>query len=145
MLIVEPCEEFVRAYGLLVAHSITDAVANHTMVQVMNPCFAPVTVHENVSVGMLHSIFDCAKIQPARKQSRPKQAIKDAIGQMTSSLAPDVQDRVAVMLWKYQYVIALNGNDQGCWAIASTRQMHFLSASPLDDYHFIDRRSAWVN
>ena len=43
VLVVEPCEEFVDAYGLLVAHSITDAVANHTMVQVMSPCFSPVT------------------------------------------------------------------------------------------------------
>ena len=58
----------MHAYGLLVAHSITDAVANHTMVQVMNPCFAPVTVHENVRGGMLHSIFDCAKIQRVRKR-----------------------------------------------------------------------------
>ena len=94
VLVVEPREEFVHAYGFPVAHFITDAVANHTMVQVMNPRFAPVTVHENVRVGMLHSIVDCAKIQPARKQSRPKQAIKDTIGQMTSSLAPGVQDRV---------------------------------------------------
>ena len=39
-----PCEEFVHMYGLLVAHSITDALAEQTMVQVMNPCFAPITV-----------------------------------------------------------------------------------------------------
>ena len=64
VLVVDTCEEFVHAYGLPVAHFITDAVANHTMVQVMNPRFAPVTVHENVRVGMLHSIVDCAKIQP---------------------------------------------------------------------------------
>ena len=121
VLVVEPCEEFVHAYGLLVAHSITDAVANHTMVQVMNPCFAPVTVHENVRVGMLHSIVDCAKIQPARKQSRPKQAIKDIIGQMTSSLAPGVQESVAALLWKYQDVIALNDNDLGCTQLLGHR------------------------
>ena len=45
-----------------------------------------------------------------------------------------MSNRVAVLLWKYQDVIALNDNDQGCWAIASTRQMHFLTASLLDDY-----------
>ena len=35
--------EFVHIYGLLVAHSITDAVADQIIVQVMNPCFAPIT------------------------------------------------------------------------------------------------------
>ena len=62
---------------------------------------------------MLLSIVDCAKIQPARKRSRSKQVIKDTIGQMTSSLTPGVQDRVAALLWKYQDVIALNDNDLG--------------------------------
>ena len=52
VLVVEPCEEFVHMYGLLVAHSITDAVAEQTMVQVMNPCFAPITVHADVRVGV---------------------------------------------------------------------------------------------
>ena len=58
---MEPCEEFVHPYGLLVVHSITDAVADHTKSE---PCFAPVTVHENVRVGMLHPIVDCAQVQP---------------------------------------------------------------------------------
>ena len=38
VLLVEICEEFVHMYGLLVAHSITDATADQTMVQVMKPC-----------------------------------------------------------------------------------------------------------
>ena len=56
VLVVGPCEEFVHAYGLLVVHSITDVVADHTKSE---PCSAPVTVHENVRVGMLHPIVDC--------------------------------------------------------------------------------------
>ena len=56
VVVVGPCEEFVHPYGLLVVHSITDAVTDHTKSE---PCFAPVTVHENVRVGMLHPIVDC--------------------------------------------------------------------------------------
>ena len=76
---------------------------------------------------MLHFIVDCAKTQPARKQSEPKQAIKDTIGQMTSSLAPGVQDRVAALLWKYQEVIALNDNDLGCTQLLG----HRINTSPV--------------
>ena len=83
-----------------------------TMVQVMSPCFAPVTVHENVRVGMLHPIVDCVKVRPVPKQSRPKQAIRDTIGQMNSSLVPGVQDSPGQS--DNQDVIALNDNDLGC-------------------------------
>ena len=75
VVVVEPCEEFVHAYGLLVVHSITDAVTDHTKSE---PCFAPVTVHENVRVGMLHSIVDCAQVQPVSKLldlSRPSRLL----------------------------------------------------------------------
>ena len=75
VLVVEPCEEFVHAYGLLVAHSITDAAANHTMVQVMNPCYSSVTVHENVRVGMLHSIVDCAMHASSLDLNRPSRIL----------------------------------------------------------------------
>ena len=37
VVVVGPCEEFVHPYGLLVVHSITDAVADHTKSE---PCFA---------------------------------------------------------------------------------------------------------
>ena len=47
------------------------------------------------------------------KQSRPKQAIKDTIDQMTTGLAPSVKDRVAALLWRFEDVIALNDNDLG--------------------------------
>ena len=66
VLVVELCKEVIHTYGRLVAHSITDAVADHTMVQVMNPCFAPATVHENIRVDILHPIVDCTKVQPVR-------------------------------------------------------------------------------
>ena len=68
VLVVEPCQEFVHMYGLLVAHSITDAVAEQTMVQ------------HHVRVGVLQPVVDCAQVQNSvSKQSRPKQAVKDTI------------------------------------------------------------------
>ena len=122
VLVVEPCEEFVHMYGLLVAHSITDAVADQTMVQVMNPCFAPITVHADVRVGVLQHVVDCAQVQNSvSKQSRPKQAIKDTIDQMTTGLAPSVKDRVAALLWRFEDVIALNDNDLGRTHLVSHR------------------------
>ena len=57
-----------------------------TMVQVMNPCFAPITVHADV---MLQPVVDCAQVQKSvSKQSRPKQAVKDTIDQMTTLNRP---------------------------------------------------------
>ena len=120
VLVVEPCEEFVHMYGLLVAHSITDAVADQKMVQVMNPCFAPITVHADVRVGVLQPVVDCAQIQNS-VSSRPKQAIKDTIDQMTTGLAPSVKDRVAALLWRFEDVIALNDNDLGRTPLVSHR------------------------
>ncbi|KAL5505586.1 hypothetical protein EMCRGX_G007046 [Ephydatia muelleri] len=54
-------------------------------------------------------------VERLRRQhaSRPKQAIKVTIDQMTSSLAPGVRDRVTALLWKYQDIIAINDNYLG--------------------------------
>eukprot|EP00731_Ephydatia_muelleri_P021935 Em0014g526a len=47
-LLVEPVWRFTDQHGLMVAHSvISDAAATHTMVQVLNPGFAPVTVYKD--------------------------------------------------------------------------------------------------
>ena len=60
-----------------------------TMVQVMSPCFAPITVHADVRVGVLQPVVDCAQVQKSvSKQSRPKQAVKDTIDQMTTLNRP---------------------------------------------------------
>eukprot|EP00731_Ephydatia_muelleri_P001300 Em0001g1300a len=100
VLVVEPCEEFVHMYGLLVASSIT---AEQTMVQIMNPCFAPITVHADVRVEVLQPVVDCAQVQNS------------------VSLAPSVKDRVAALLWRFEDVIALNDNDLGHTHLGSHR------------------------
>ena len=57
-LLVEPVGRFMDQHGLLVAYSIMDAAASHTMVQVLNPGFAPITVHKDEIMGMLKPIDD---------------------------------------------------------------------------------------
>ena len=91
-LLVEPVGRFMDQHGLLVAYSIMDAAASRTMVQVLNPGFAPITVHKDEIMGMLKPIDDsahCASVQnPACKQST--QSVKHCIEQMTDGLAPEV-------------------------------------------------------
>eukprot|EP00731_Ephydatia_muelleri_P022917 Em0015g500a len=70
------------------------------MVQVMNPCFAPITVHADV---MLQPVVDCAQVQKS------------------VSLAPSVKDRVAALLWRFEDVIGLNDNDLGRTHLVSHR------------------------
>eukprot|EP00731_Ephydatia_muelleri_P009146 Em0004g1484a len=102
-------------HGLMVAHSIIDAAATHTMVQVLNPGFAPVTVYKDEIMGMLKPIqdpADCASVQyPVCKQST--WSVQHSIQQMTDSLAPDVREKVADLLWQFQDVIALDDSDLG--------------------------------
>ena len=61
-LLVEPVWRFMDQHGLMVAHSIIDAAATHTMVQVLNPGFAPVTVYKDEIMGMLKPIQDPADV-----------------------------------------------------------------------------------
>ena len=88
-LLVEPVWQFMDQHGLMVAHSIIDPAATHTMVQVLNPGFAPVTVYKDEIMGMLKPIqdpADCASVQyPVCKQST--RSVQHSIQQ---SLAPDV-------------------------------------------------------
>ena len=76
---------FTDQHGLMVAHSTIDAAATHTMVQVLNPGFAPVTVYKDEIMGMLKPIqdpADCASVQyPVCKQSTG--SVKHSIQQMT--------------------------------------------------------------
>eukprot|EP00731_Ephydatia_muelleri_P021893 Em0014g484a len=98
-LLVEPVWRFTDQYGLMVAHSvISDAAATHTMVQVLNPGFAPVTVY--------------------------KDEIMRSIQQMTDSLAPDVREKVADLLWQFQDVIALDDSDLGRTRLTSHQNQH---------------------
>eukprot|EP00731_Ephydatia_muelleri_P034176 Em0049g23a len=114
-LLVEPVWRFMDQHGLMVAHSIIDAAATHTMVQVLNPGFAPVTVYKDEIMGMLKPIqdpADCASVQyPVCKQST--WSVQHSIQQMTDSLAPDVREKVADLLWQFQDVIALDDSDLG--------------------------------
>ena len=114
-LLVEPVGRFMDQHGLLVAYSIMDAAASHTMVQVLNPGFAPITVHKDEIMGMLKPIddsADCASVQyPACKQST--QSVKHCIEQMTDGLAPEVREKVTALLWQFQDVIASDDSDLG--------------------------------
>ena len=114
-LLVEPVWRFMDQHGLMVAHSIIDAAATHTMVQVLKPGFAPVTVYKDEIMGMLKPIqdpADCASVQyPVCKQST--WSVQHSIQQMTDSLAPDVREKVADLLWQFQDVIALDDSDLG--------------------------------
>ena len=57
----------MAVYGPAWSHggSLIDAAATHTMVQVLNPGFAPVTVYKDEIMGMLKPIqdpADCASV-----------------------------------------------------------------------------------
>lgn len=110
---VEPVWWFMDQHGLLVAHSTIDAADTHTMVQVLNPGFALITVYKDEIMGMLKPIqtiqADCASVQyPVCKQS-----VQHSIQQITDGLAPDVREKVTALLWQFQDIIALDDSDLG--------------------------------
>ena len=105
---MEPVWWFTDQHGLLVAQSVIDAAATHTMVQAINPGFAPITMYKDEIMGVLKPIqdhADCALVQyPVCKQST--QFVQHSIQQMTDGLAPDVRKKVAALLWQFQDVFA---------------------------------------
>ena len=96
-------------------------------------------------MGMLKPIqdpADCASVQyPVCKQST--RSVQHSIQQMTDSLAPDVREKVADLLWQFQDVIALDDSDLGRTRLTShksTQGIHNQSASRRGGYPFISNR-----
>ena len=110
---MEPVWWFTDQHGLLVAQSVIDAAATHTMVQAINPGFAPITVYKDEIMGVLKPIqdhADCALVQYP-SVSNSTQSVQHSIQQMTDGLAPDVRKKVAALLWQFQDVFALDDSD----------------------------------
>lgn len=110
--LIEPMDGFMDRHGLLLAHSLVDASAQRTMVQVLNPCFAPVAVAKGERIGMLTPVNVCASVQ-CQAGKRSQQAIRHTIEQMTLSMECGVRERVVDLLWKYNDVISLGDSDLG--------------------------------
>ena len=49
---------FIERHGLVVSHSLSRSIDNKTLVQVLNPSPAPVTIHKNERIGLLRPLAD---------------------------------------------------------------------------------------
>ena len=103
--LLEPEMSFVERHGLVVAHSLSRSIDSKTIVQVMNPSPAPVTVYKNEKVGLLRPLADvCADVcavvndsgknlEQKRKDTEAKTEAKtEATEKAIQQLLSDVQD-----------------------------------------------------
>ena len=102
---LEPEMSFVERHGLVVAHSLSRNIDSKTIVQVMNPSPAPVTVYKNEKVGLSRPLADvcadvCAVVNDSgknlernRKDTEAKTEAKtEATEKAIQQLLSDVQD-----------------------------------------------------
>ena len=54
-VLLEPAGVFIEKYGALIARSLTLAGSGTTMVRMLNPSSAPVTVYQNEKGGELYT------------------------------------------------------------------------------------------
>ena len=80
--LLEPVSAFVEKYGVLIAHSLTLTGTGKTMVHMLNPSSAPVTIYQNERVGELHPVSETVcNIKPGKQQRNPAM-VEKAIEQL---------------------------------------------------------------
>ena len=127
--ILEPEMSFIERHGLVVAHSLSRSVNSKTLVQVLNPSPAPVTIHRNERIGLLRSLADvcvdvCAAVNHSGNNLEMNQqgakANKQATDKVIQQLLSGVKDKeqpekqqLESLLEEFQDVISVGDNDLG--------------------------------
>ena len=127
--VLEPEISFVECHGLVVAHSLSRSVNSKTVVQVMNPSLAPVTVYKDEKIGVLRPLSDvCAVVNNSAVDSSLEQNQEDvdgdvrmeASGKAIQQLLSDVQNveqkekqQLELLLEEFRDVISVGDDDLG--------------------------------
>ena len=124
--VLEPAPKFTERHGLLVAHSISSSQSGETLVRVVNPHSAPVTVRQHEKVGSFQPLEDTDEVcllEPVKEQ---KESVKEpspnnveitqAIQQLVSGVKGLTLQQLTglrSLLRKYIEVISLRSEDLG--------------------------------
>ena len=126
--VLQPASKFTERHGLLVAYSISSSQNGDTMVRVVNPYPAPITVRQHEKVGTFQPLDDTDEVcllEPAgdRKDLTPKNLstgsnaeVTQAIHQLESGvqgLTSPQRARLHSLLREYTEVISLRSGDLG--------------------------------
>ena len=121
-VIMEPLSKFNDQHSLLVAHSLTKANSDHTIVEILNLNSGPVTVHKNEKVGVLKPVVDVCEWREAGKNvmnHRPRTArsrdMKWAEKMLAGAqdLSTTQKDAAMSLLAEFESSFAENNDDFG--------------------------------
>ena len=118
--ILEPEMLFMERRGVLIARSVhsVSAEKERSLVRILNPTQAPVTVHQNEKLGVLQPLepaLEAATIEEA-KAKPPQEEVKKAVQQLqsrTQGLSEIEKADLEALLFKYSDVISLHSHDLG--------------------------------
>jgi hypothetical protein len=118
--ILEPEMLFMERRGVLIARSVhsVSAEKERSLVRILNPTQAPVTVHQNEKLGVLQPLepaLEAATIEEA-KAKPPQEEVKKAVQQLqsrTQGLSKIEKADLEALLFKYSDVISLHSHDLG--------------------------------
>ena len=119
-VLLEPARAFIEKYGVLIARSLTLAGTGTTMVRMLNPSSAPVTIYQNEKAGELHPITGesvCTiQLTKLRKQCRDPALVEKAIELLlpdSPELKPSDKQKLQELLYNFSDVVSVDANDLG--------------------------------
>ena len=123
-VILEPEVAFVEQHGLVVAHSLARNVEGKTVVQLLNPSPAPVTVQKSTRVGVLRPLTEaCVDVCVAKEAigDVPDNATRrKTTDDVVQHLLSDVQDldnsdkeRLKSLLNEFKDILSIDDDDLG--------------------------------
>ena len=142
--VFEPAPKFTERHGLFVAHSISSSQSGETLVRVVNPSSAPITVRQHEKVGKFQPLDDTDEVcllEAAKEQNESnkepsivrKAEITQAIQQLVSGVKGLTSHQLAELhslLGKYIEVISLRSGDLGRTSVIR-HKINTQGASPI--------------
>ena len=133
--VLRPSPQFLQQHDVLVAQALSRNEEGRTVMELLNPTFAPIVVHANEKVGMFHpmeatdkvcNLFDAHTITPTSSccnyTSYSKLPIQDTmlehkihllLARTEAELDPPHQERLKCLLYHYCDVISTREDDLG--------------------------------
>ena len=120
-VLLEPARAFIKKYGVLIARSLTLAGTGTTMVRMLNPSSAPVTIYQNEKAGELHpitgeSVCTIQQTKPRKQQCRDPAPVEKAIELLlpdSPELKPSDKQKLLKLLYNFSHVVSVDANDLG--------------------------------
>ena len=119
--VLEPVVSIMEQQGLLIARSVCSMEKGGSVIRILNPSPAPVTVYHNQKVGILQPLSrveEVCALGGGNSEGRKDQgALEDAVKLMTSraeDLSSAEKESLQSLLFEFGRVISLGGGDLGC-------------------------------